>query len=371
MMGSAKRQALVRDIVINGVLALFCFLWIIPSAGLFISSFRDHFTIQTSGWWDIFPHREYKETERLEGDELPRDFDKDVPFSIPAISDQAFTFDEWREGVTVGDNRIQWKGNKRIGWVEIQEPVITADTNFTLENYEIVLGGKKFELERPDGSKEIVQGDNMSDSFLNTAIVAIPSTLLPTLIAAFAAYAFAWMRFPGRRAFFITMIAMLVVPLQIALVPVLRDYTRLGINGTFLAIWLAHTGFGIPFATYLIYNYVSTLPHEILEAAYIDGASHFTVFVRLVLPLTVPALASYIIFQFLWVWNDYLIALIFIGETGSEVLTMRVANMIGSRGNDWHLLTSGAFVTMVVPLIVFFLLQRYFIRGLISGSVKG
>jgi alpha-glucoside transport system permease protein len=357
--------------VINGLLALFCFLWTIPTAGLLISSFRDRFTIQTSGWWDVFPHREFEETERLEGDELPRDFDNDVPFAIPAITSQAFTFDEWREGVQVGDIRAQWKGNKRIGWVEIQEPVIMASTNFTLENYKVVLSGKKFEVQGPDGSKQIVQGDNMGDSFLNTVIVAIPSTLLPTLIAAFAAYGFAWMHFPGRRAFFITMIAMLVVPLQIALVPVLRDYTHLGINGTFLAIWLAHTGFGIPFATFLLYNYISNLPHETLEAAYIDGASHFAVFTRLVLPLSVPVLASYIIFQFLAVWNDYLVALIFMGETGAEVMTMRVANMVGSRGNDWHLLTAGAFVTMVVPLIVFLLLQRYFIRGLIAGSVKG
>jgi alpha-glucoside transport system permease protein len=167
-------------------------------------------------------------------------------------------------------------------------------------------------------------------------------------------------------------VALLVVPLQIALVPILRDYSRLGINGTFLAIWLAHTGFGLPLATYLLFNYISTLPRETLESAFIDGASHFTVFTRLILPLSIPALASFAIFQFLWVWNDYLIALIFLGsDPNTQVVTMRLANIVGDRGQDWHLLTAAAFLTMILPLTVFFSLQRYFVRGLLAGSVKG
>jgi alpha-glucoside transport system permease protein len=202
--------------------------------------------------------------------------------------------------------------------------------------------------------------------------VAVPATVIPILIAAFAAYGFAWMRVPGRRLVFILVVALLVVPLQIALVPILRDYVRLNMNGTFLAIWLAHTGFGLPLATYLLFNYISTLPRDILESAFIDGASHFTIFTRLILPLSVPALASFAIFQFLWTWNDYLVALIFIGaKPDVQVLTMRLAEMVGSRGNDWHLLTAGAFVSMILPLIVFFSLQRFFVRGLLAGSVKG
>jgi alpha-glucoside transport system permease protein len=155
-------------------------------------------------------------------------------------------------------------------------------------------------------------------------------------------------------------------------VPILRDYAALGINGTFLAIWLAHAGFGLPLATYLLFNYISTLPREMLESAFIDGASHFTIFTRMILPLSVPALASFAIFQFLWVWNDYLVALIFLGSDPEfEVVTMRLAAIVGDRGQDWHLLTAGAFVTMVLPLVVFFSLQRFFVRGLLAGSVKG
>jgi alpha-glucoside transport system permease protein len=167
-------------------------------------------------------------------------------------------------------------------------------------------------------------------------------------------------------------VALLVVPLQVALIPILQAYTHLQINGTFLAIWLAHSGFGLPLATYLLFNYVSQLPRDIFESAFIDGASPFTVFTRLVLPLSVPALASFAIFQFLWVWNDYLVALIFLGSVpGKQVLTMRLADLVGSRGQDWYLLTAGAFISMLIPLIVFFALQRYFVRGLLAGSVKG
>ena len=355
----------------NVVLGMICLLWTVPTFGLMVASFRDQFTIRTSGWWEIFPHKEYRAVEVLEGDQLPRDFDIDVPFSIPIISDEKHSFEEWRSGIEIDDQRIQWLGNRRIGKVEFQEPVITADTRFTFDNYRIVLGGQRFEIQQPDGSIQIVKGDDMWNSFLNSIIVTIPSTVLPILAAAFAAYGFAWMKFPGRRILFVMIIALLVIPLQIALVPILKDYTRIGINGTFLSVWLTHAGFGVGLATYLLYSYIEQIPRELLESAFIDGASHFTIFVKLILPLSVPALASYAIFQFLWVWNDFLIALIFIGETGAEVVTMRLASIVGSRGNDWHLLTSGAFVTMVLPLIVFFSLQRYFVRGLMAGSVKG
>lgn len=367
-MESGKRQKLLGSLFVNGTLLLLVVLWTIPTLGIFVSSFRNRDDIATSGWWNVFPYREWKAVREI----IPAEAGLD-PNSVMEIEGVSGTFEEFRAGVTTPDGeRVTWVGNKRIGKVEIQERVWTVNWNFTLDNYQQVLGGQNFEFKRPDGTVTIVPGDNMNRAFLNSLTVAIPSTVIPILIATFAAYAFAWMKFPGRRGMFILVVALLVVPLQIALVPILRDYKALNLNGTFLAIWLAHTGFGLPLATYLLYNYVSTLPRDIFESAFIDGASHFTVFTRLVLPLSVPALASFAIFQFLWVWNDYLVALIFLGGNPQfELVTQRMAAIVGARGQDWHLLTAGAFVSMVLPLAVFFGLQRYFVRGLLAGSVKG
>jgi alpha-glucoside transport system permease protein len=235
-----------------------------------------------------------------------------------------------------------------------------------------VLSGKDFVYTKPDGTQQVIPGDDMWGAIFNSIAVAVPATVIPILIAAFAAYGFAWMKFPGRRLLFVLVVALLVVPLQVALVPLLIFYKNLELNGTYLAIWLAHTGFGLPLATYILFNYISTLPRDTLESAFIDGASHFTIFMKLILPLSVPALASFAIFQFLWVWNDYLVALIFLGGNKElMVVTMRLANIVGDRGQDWHLLTAGAFVTMVLPLAVFFGLQRFFVRGMMAGSVKG
>jgi alpha-glucoside transport system permease protein len=259
-----------------------------------------------------------------------------------------------------------------VGYLEVQEQKITANTNFTLENYKQVLASDDYTATLSDGTTVTERGDNMGRTFLNSLAVAIPATIIPIFLAAMAAYGFAWMRFPARKMSFALVIALLAVPLQIALVPLLRDYVALGINGTFLAVWVAHTGFGLPLATYLLYNYISGLPRDILESSFIDGASHFTIFMKHILPLSVPALAAFAIFQFLWVWNDYLVALIFIGASPTnQVLTQRLAEIVGSRGQDWHLLTAGAFVTMLLPLAVFFGLQRFFVRGLLAGSVKG
>jgi alpha-glucoside transport system permease protein len=227
---------------------------------------------------------------------------------------------------------------------------------FTLDNYEKVLFG----------------GDGLATAFLNTLAVTVPAVVIPILIAAFAAYGFAWMSFPGRRILFITVVALLVVPLQIALIPVLKAYLAIDLNGTFLAVWLAHAGFGLALATYLLYNYISQLPKDIIESASLDGASHFTTFRRLILPLSMPALASFAIFQFLWVWNDLLVATTFLGtDEDVAVMTSRLVSMTGSRGQDWQLLTAGAFVSMIVPVMVFLALQRYFVKGLLAGSVKG
>lgn len=352
---------------INGALALICLLWLIPTIGLLVSSFRDRTDIQVSGWWTIFPHQDWVKVGELP---VPEDAD---PTGLMTIGGVSGTFEEFRAGITTEDGRrVTWVGNRRLGRVEVQEYRWVANTNFTLDNYANVLTGKEYIITRPNGSQEVVKGDDMGNAFLNSLIVAVPSTVIPILIAAFAAYGFAWMNFPGRRFLFIIVVALLVVPLQIALVPILRDYVALDLNGTFLAVWLAHTGFGLPLATYLLYNYISQLPRDIMESAFIDGASHFTIFTNLIIPLSVPALASFAIFQFLWVWNDYLVALIFVGaKPDVQVMTQRLAEIVGSRGADWHLLTAGAFVSMLLPLIVFFSLQRFFVRGLLAGSVKG
>ncbi len=254
------------------------------------------------------------------------------------------------------------------GWWQ----ALSDDSGFTLENYGQVLAGRDYKLKSDSNNNSSVKGDNMAGAFLNSISVTVPAVVIPILIAAFAAYGFAWLDFPGRKPLFILIVALLVVPLQISLIPVLRDYQKLKLNGTYLGIWLAHTGFGLPLATYLLFNYISTIPRSILESAFIDGASHFTTFIRLILPLSVPALASFAIFQFLWVWNDMLVALVFLSGAGAkmQVVTVRLLNLIGSRGQDWQLLTSGAFISMILPLTVFLSLQKFFIRGLMAGSVK-
>jgi alpha-glucoside transport system permease protein len=219
--------------------------------------------------------------------------------------------------------------------------------------------------------REVLAG-GMGDAFVNSLVVTVPATVIPILFAAFAAYAFTFMRFPGRNLLFIFVVGLLVVPLQVAFVPLLQLYVDYDLNGTFLAVWLAHTGFGMPLAIYILRNYMGSLPRSIIESAEIDGATHFQTFWRLILPMSVPALAAFAIFQFLWVWNDLLVALIFLSsEPANSVVTIQLTRLLGEFGSEWHLLTAGAFLTMVVPLIVFFSLQRFFVRGLTAGSVKG
>ncbi len=263
-------------------------LWSLPTAGLFISSFRHQRDIQRTGWWEVLQ--------------------------------QPFEFSQ-----------------------------------YTLDNY-----------------VDVLTAHGMAEAFVNSLIVTIPATVIPITIAAFAAYAFAWMTFKGKTLMFVVVVVLLVVPLQMALIPVLRMYTALDLNGTFLGVWLAHASFGLPLAIYLFYNYIAQLPKDLFESAFIDGASHYDAFVKLVVPLAMPVFASFAIFQFLWVWNDLLIALVFLG-TGDEVtvVTSRLNELVGTKGQAWHLLTAGAFLTMIIPLAVFLSLQRYFVRGLLTGSVKG
>ncbi|MGD8684710.1 MAG: carbohydrate ABC transporter permease [Chloroflexota bacterium] len=220
--------------------------------------------------------------------------------------------------------------------------------------------------------EQVLGAENMANAFINSLIVTIPSTIIPITVAAFAAYAFSWMRFPFRGTLFLVVVALLVVPLQMALIPVQQFYTALGLGNTFISVWLAHTAFGLPLAIFLLYNFISQLPGDLFETASIDGATHFQMFTKVVLPLSIPALAAFAIFQFLWVWNDLLVALVFLGGLPDQsVMTLELSRLVGGRGQQWHILTAGAFITMVLPVTVFLLLQRYFVRGILSGSVKG
>jgi alpha-glucoside transport system permease protein len=238
-------------------------------------------------------------------------------------------------------------------WTALLNPF--GPNQWTLSNYETVIAS-----------------DGMGDAFINSLIVTIPSVAIPITIAAFAAYAFAWIPFRGRGILFTIVVALLVVPIQMSLIPILQIYAAGNLYGSFLGIWLAHTGFGLPLAIFLLYNFISQLPRDLFESAAIDGASALQTFIRLVLPLSIPAIGAIAIFQFLWVWNDLLVALVFLSaETEQSVMTLELSKLVGGRGQAWHLLTAGAFVTMILPVTVFLALQRYFVRGILAGSVKG
>ncbi|MEV4714427.1 carbohydrate ABC transporter permease [Micromonospora sp. NPDC049374] len=248
------------------------------------------------------------------------------------------------------------------------------DPEFTLQNYQEVLFGQS------------ASSGQLASYFINSLVITLPSVLFPLAFAAMAAYALAWINFRGRDWVYIGIFALQIVPLQMALVPLLSFFSRgVSLGGitlmpawnldgaqNFAQVWFAHTCFALPFAVYLLHNFISQLPKDLMEAARVDGATHPKIFRTIVLPLVAPALAAFGIFQFLWVWNDLLVGLIFAG--GSDVtapLTVRLAELAGTRGNEWQRLTAGAFVSIVVPLIVFLSLQRYFVRGLLAGSVKG
>ncbi|GGN68696.1 sugar ABC transporter permease [Actinoplanes lobatus] len=240
---------------------------------------------------------------------------------------------------------------KRTGWW-----TFFSDPEVTLDNYRAVFD---------DG------GINLADFFLNSLVITIPSVVIPLCLASLAAYAFAWMNFPGKNVLFIAIFALQIVPLQVTLVPLLQLYVKAGLNNTFWTLWLSHSTFALPLAIYLLHNFIKEVPASLIEAARIDGAGHVSIFFKVLLPLLVPALAAFGIFQFLWVWNDLLVSLTFAGSPEISPMTVQLSNLSGTRGTAWHLLSAGAFVSIIVPVTVFLLLQRYFVRGLLAGSVKG
>ncbi|MGQ0608418.1 MAG: carbohydrate ABC transporter permease [Chloroflexota bacterium] len=264
-------------------LAIVGLIWLLPTIGLLITSFRPASEIFNTGWWEIFGGR----------------------------------------------------------------------LNFTLDNYAQVLGSQ-----------------GMLGAFLNSIYITIPSTILPVILAALAAFGFAWVDFPFRDTIFLIVVGLLLVPLQMTLIPLVELFAGLGVFGTFIGLWIAHTTFAMPFGIFLLRNFFITLPRDLIEAARIDGASNVKIFRMIVLPLSVPALASFAIFQFLWTWNDLLMALVFAPRPGGLPMTTQVSSLLGTFGTEWHLLAAASFLIMAVPLIVFFSLQRYFVQGLLAGSVK-
>jgi alpha-glucoside transport system permease protein len=370
---------------VNISVALLVMLWVFPTAGLFVSSFRTADQISSNGWWQSLFNTEqnvvlraadpdddgvqvlengtyvirgnlYGEAGKAEIGAWgvnSREIDTHVAGDSAELGDgQVITVQANGDYVLTSPTEMTGRG---------QRVFATAETppEFTLDNYRSML----FDPNNIEG---------MAKAFFNTLTVTIPATIIPIVIAAFAAYALAWMDFPGRAILVAVVVGLLVVPLQLALIPLLRFHLNIGIGKGYLGVWLAHTGFGLPLAIYLLRNYMVGLPRDIIENAKVDGATDFQIFTKIVLPLSIPALASFAIFQFLWTWNDLLVAKVFlIDSTGqTTVMTNQIVELLGTRGGNWEILATAAFVSIAVPLAVFFAMQKYLVRGLLAGSVK-
>ncbi len=366
------------------LLLFFVIIWIIPTFGLFISSLRDKDLLSISGWWTSLTTTEINEIYRMpgmnaqieeggyfkiKGNLFEENSGKKIQsFGITSkkinefnVSEVAVFKDE-SEVIVDEDGNYEWrsknefkkKKGKRLFTTSLSPP------SFTLENY-----------------REVLFKEGIGRAFVNTIAVALPSTLIPLIICSFFAYSLTWMKFFGRDTLLAIIIASLVVPLQMSLIPILTIYNDFGAlfgvaAKSYPGVWMAHTGFGLASTTFLLRNFLKSLPNEMMEAAKVDGASHYEIFLRIIIPLSIPAFASIFILQFLWCWNDLLVGLVFLDQVPSEIiLTAKLKELLGSRGENWEILTTGAFVSMTVPLFIFFALQRYFIRGLVAGSVKG
>ncbi len=366
------------------VLAL-VLLWLIPTLGLLVSSVRDRDQIAATGWWLAPVPVEMTFRIRVAAPDLAQETAQGFVVEGNVLEEPAHA--HWFEG---GRGSVGAFGTRSVAPTEFAPGeeaelrgggtlTVAADGAFTITGQDAFTRPVNvlFQARVPpratlDNYDTVLTADGMDRAFMNTLTVAIPATIIPILIAAFAAYALAWMDFVGRGVLIAAVVGLLVVPLQLALVPLLNLHNALGIGQSFLGIWLAHTGFGMPLAIYLLRNYMVGLPRDIIESARVDGATDFQIFTRIVLPLSFPALAAFAIFQFLWVWNDLLVAKVFLpGGSASQVMTVKIADdLIGSRGGDWGILAAAAFVSISVPLVVFFTLQRYLVRGLLAGSVK-
>ncbi|PIE09297.1 MAG: alpha-glucoside ABC transporter permease [Rhodobacterales bacterium] len=358
-------------------------LWLFPTVGLFVSSFRTADQISGSGWWaSLAPSEQNLTLRAADPDDFAvqhgdiwvvegQIFEEGKGAEIKAWGTSSRAVDAYQPGDLAemkgdetftlnADGTYRWTGKEQLTG-RGQRVFVTGVTppEFTLDNYSTVLAN--------DGSN-----DSMAKAFFNTLTVTIPATIIPIVVAAFAAYALAWMQFPGRALLIAIVVGLLVVPLQLALIPLLKLHLGIGIGKGYLGVWLAHTGFGLPLAIYLLRNYMVGLPRDIIENAKVDGATDFQIFTKIILPLSFPALASFAIFQFLWTWNDLLVAKVFlIDATGNTtVMTNQIVELLGTRGGNWEILATAAFVSIAVPLAVFFAMQRYLVRGLLAGSVK-
>ena len=380
---AGKKSSLNWAVQISVVLLVA--LWLFPTFGLLVSSFRTADQISSSGWWEsLFPTEQNLTLRAADPDDEGNQVLKDglyivegnlfgeageAEISVWGTSSRAINANtagdtaELKDGETMtvqSDGAYRWTSPVELTG-RGQRVFVTATTppEFTLANYENVLFSGN-------------STDSMAKAFFNTLTVTIPATIIPIVIAAFAAYALAWMDFPGRAILIALVVGLLVVPLQLALIPLLRLHLGIGIGKGYLGVWLAHTGFGLPLAIYLLRNYMVGLPKDIIENARVDGATDFQIFTKIILPLSFPALASFAIFQFLWTWNDLLVAKVFLIDATGEttVMTNQIVELLGTRGGNWEILATAAFVSIAVPLIVFFAMQKYLVRGLLAGSVK-